>query len=43
VRGDGGDAHSTFYRVEEGVRRGVSEGGMAAGGKCDFNGRHFGK
>jgi hypothetical protein len=41
--GDGRGAHSTFYRAEEGVRRGVSGGGMAAGGKCNFNGCHFGK
>jgi hypothetical protein len=41
--GDGGGAHSAFYRAEGGVRRGASGGGMAASGKCDFNGRHFGK
>jgi hypothetical protein len=41
--GDGGGAHNAFYRTEEGVRRGVSGGGMVAGGKCDFNGHHFGK
>jgi hypothetical protein len=36
-------AHNAFYRAEEGVRWGVNGGGLAAGGKCDFNGRHFGK
>jgi hypothetical protein len=29
--GDGGGAHIAFYSAEEGVRRAVSGGGMAAG------------
>jgi hypothetical protein len=29
--GNGGGAHSAFYRAEEGVRQGVNGGGMAAG------------